>query len=224
LRSALESFKARQPVKAYVKALVSSNQVEDNKPVTATGAMEVLVEHDEAGLSVKWSQADLLRVGAEADKKNANPDSLAIIGQTMNSFEAPLMRSLLDQSPAMLRDLKTASLQSDAKDTLNGAALRKLVFKLSPALSESQKKSTKSISVTLTMWVNDSNTPVYSEEKTEFKGSRFFITFDSAEVHKKSYKVVGDRLVVTQLETTTSWNMPIAGSSLNTNKFTVTVL
>jgi hypothetical protein len=142
----------------------------------------------------------------------------------MDSFEAALMRSLLDQAGPILRDLKAASVQSDTKDTLNGAVLRKLVFKLNPALSESQKKSTKSISVTLNIWVNDANIPVYSEEKTDFKGSRFFISFDSTEVHKKSYQVVGDRLVVTQLETTIAWNVPIAGSTSTTNRFTVTVL
>jgi hypothetical protein len=55
------------------------------------------------------------------------------------------------------------------------------------------------------------------------KSSRFSSSFDSTEAHKKSYHVVGDRLVVTQLETSSAWSVPIAGSYSHTNKSTVTV-
>ena len=223
LRSALEKLKATQPIKARVKAEVSANAVDDSTPTTATGTMEVLVEHNESGIAVKWSQADLQRVREEADKKNGNPNSVPILRQTMDSFEAALMRSLLDQSGPILRDLKAASVQSDAKETLNGALLRKVVFKLNPVLSDSEKKSVKTISATLNIWINDASIPVYSEGRTDLKGSRFFISFDSAEAHKKSYQVVGDRLVVTHLETSSAWSVPIAGSYSHTNKFTVMV-
>lgn len=224
LRLTLNTFSAKQPIKARVKAMVTSNQVEDNKPITASGTMEVLVDHDASGISVKWSQADLLRIQEEADKKNADPDSLSILRQAMHSSDAASMRSLLDHSHPILRDLRTASVQSDTKESLDGAVLRKLVFKLDPTMSESQKKSVKSMSVTLNIWVNDANIPVYSEEKTEFKGSRFFISFDSNELQKRKYQVVGDRLVVTQLETTSSMSASIWGSTSTTNKYTVTIL
>jgi uncharacterized protein YejL (UPF0352 family) len=223
LRSVLEKFKATQPIKARVRGEISANIVDDSKPATASGSMEVLVEHNQAGIAVKWSQADLQRVREEADKKNGNPNSVPILRQTMDSFEAALMRSLLDQAGSMLQDLQSASVQSDARETLNGALLRKVVFKLNPALSESEKKSVKSISATLNIWLNHAGIPVYSEERTDLKGSRFFISFDSTETHKKSYQVVGDRLVVTQLETTGAWSVPIAGSLSHTNKFVVTV-
>jgi hypothetical protein len=141
----------------------------------------------------------------------------------MDSFEAALMRSLVDQSGPILRELKTATLESDAKETRNGAPLRKLVLKLNRTLSESEKKSVKTITTTLNLWLNDAGIPVCSEEKTDLKGSRFFISFDSTEAHKKSYQVVGDRLVVTQLETSSAWSVPIMGSYSHTNKFTVTV-
>jgi hypothetical protein len=223
LRSALEKLKATQPIKARIKAEISANVVDDSTPTTATGTMEVLVEHDESGIVVKWSQADLQRVREEADKKNGNPNNVPILRQTMDSFEAALMRSLVDQSGPILRELKTATVESDAKETRNGAPLRKLVLKLNRALSESEKKSVKTITTTLSLWLNDAGLPVCSEEKTDLKGSRFFISFDSTEANKKSYQVVGDRLVVTQLETSSAWSVPIMGSYSHTNKFTVTV-
>jgi len=223
LRSALEKLKATQPIKARVKAVVSANVVDDSTPSTATGTMEVLVEHNESGIAVTWAQADLQRVREESDKKNGNPNNVSILRQTMDSFEAALMRSLVDQSDRLLRDLKSATVESDAKETRNGAPLRKLVLKLNRTLSESEKKSVKTVSTTLNLWVNDAGIPVCSEEKTDLRGSRFFISFDSTEAHKKSYQVVGDRLVVTQLETSSAWSVPIAGSYSHTNKFTVTV-
>jgi len=223
LRSALEKLKATQPIKARVKAELSANAVDDGKPMAATGAMEVLVEHNESGIAVKWSQTDLQRVRQEAEKKTGNPNSVPILRQTMDSFEAASMRSLLDHSDQLLQDLQGASLQSDARDTLNGAPLRKLVIKLNPVLSESEKKSVKTITGTLNLWVNEACIPVYSEEKTDLKGSRFFISFDSNEAHKRSYQVVGDRLIVTHVETTSAWSVPIAGSLAHTNKFTVKV-
>jgi hypothetical protein len=223
LRSVLEKLKATQPIKARVKAEVSANVVDDSKPTTATGTMEVLVEHNESGIAVRWAQTDLQKVREEADKKNGNPNSVPILRQTMDSFEAALMRSLVDQSDRLLRDLQSATVESDAKETRNGAPLRKLVLKLNRALSESEKKSVKTISTTLHLWVNDAGIPVCSEEKTDLKGSRFFISFDSTEGNKKSYQVVGDRLVVTQLETSSAWSVPIMGSYSHTNKFTVTV-
>jgi hypothetical protein len=223
LRSALEKLKATQPITARVKAEVSANVVDDSTPTAATGTMEVLVEHNESGIAVKWTQADLEKVREEAGRKNGNPNSVPILRQTMDSFEAALMRSLVDQSDRLLRDLKSATVESEAKETRNGAPSRKLVLKLSRALSESEKKSVKTISTTLSLWVNDAGIPVYSEEKTDLKGSRFFISFDSTEGNKKSYQVVGDRLVVTQLETSSAWSVPIMGSYSHTNKFTVTV-
>jgi len=223
LRSVLEKLKATQPIKARVKAEVSANVVDDSTPSNAAGTMEVLVEHNESGIAVKWTQADLQKVREEADKKNGNPNSVPILRQTMDSFEAALMRSLVDQSGPILRELKTATLESDAKETRDGASLRKLVLKLNRTLSESEKKSVKTISTTLNLWLNDAGIPVCSEEKTDMKGSRFFISFDSTEGNKKSYQVVGDRLVVTQLETTSAWSVPIMGSYSHTNKFTVTV-
>jgi hypothetical protein len=223
LRSVLAKLKATQPIKARVKAEVSANVMDDSTPTTATGTMEVLVEHNESGIAVKWTQADLQKVREEADKKNGNPNSVPILRQTMDSFDAALMHSLLDQSDRLLRDLKDATVESDSKETRDGASLRKLVLKLKRALSESEKKSVKTISTTLNLWVNDVGVPVCSEEKTDLKGSRFFISFDSTEAHKKSYQVVGDRLVVTHLETSSAWSVPIAGSYSHTNKFTVTV-
>ena len=95
LRSALEKLKATQPIKARVKAEVSANVVDDSTPTTTTGTMEVLVEHNESGIEVKWTQADLQKVREEADKKNGNPNSVPILRQTMDSFEAALMRSLV---------------------------------------------------------------------------------------------------------------------------------
>jgi hypothetical protein len=223
LRSALEKLKATQPITARVKAEVSANVVDDSKPTTATGTMEVVVEHNESGIAVRWTQSDLQKVREESDKKNGSPNNVPILRQTMDSFEAALMRSLVDQSDRLLRDLQSATVESDAKETRNGAPLRKLVLKLNRTLSESEKKSVKTISTTLNLWINDVGLPVCSEEKTDLKGSRFFISFDSTEAHKKSYQVVGDRLVVTQLETSSAWSVPIAGSYSHTNKFTVTV-
>jgi hypothetical protein len=223
LRSALEKLKATQPIKARVKAEISANVVDDSTPSNATGTMEVLVEHNESGIAVKWSQADLQRVREEADKKNGNPNNVPILRQTMDSFEAALLRSLVDQSGPILRELKTATVESDAKEARNGAPLRKLVLKLNRTLSDSEKKSVNSITTTLSLWINDAGLPVCSEEKTDLKGSRFFISFNSTETNKKSYQVVGDRLVVTQLETSGAWSVPIAGSYSHTNKFTVAV-
>ena len=69
LQSALEKLKATQPIKARVKAEVSANVVDDSTPSNATGTMEVLVEHNDSGIAVKWTQADLQKVREEADKK-----------------------------------------------------------------------------------------------------------------------------------------------------------
>ena len=223
LRSALEKLKGTQPIKARVRAEVSANSTDDATPMTGTGKMEVLVEHNDSGIAVKWSQADLQKVREESHSKNGNTNSVLILRQTMDSFEAALMRSLLDQADRLLKDLEGATVQSEAKEALNGTPMRKLVLKLDASLSEAEKKSVKTITTTLDLWLNEASLPVYSEEKTERKGSRFFISFGSTETQKKSYQVVGDRLLVKQLETSNAWSVPIAGSYSQTNKFNVTV-
>jgi hypothetical protein len=121
--------------------------------------MEVLVEHTQSGITVMWSKADLQKVREEADKKNGNPNGVPILRQTVDSFEAALMRSLVDQSGPILRELKTATVETDAKETRNGAPLRRLVLKLNRTLSESEKKSVTTISTTLNLWVNDAGIP-----------------------------------------------------------------
>jgi len=223
LKNTLEKLNNRQPIRAQVKALTSSVTTEDKKATQASGSMEVTVDHNSSGVRILWSQDDLDRVRDEAVKGLKNPNLPNPLRGLMNSFNATTMDSLLAHSDDLLRTLSVSQLLSETPEARNGQTLRKLKFKVNKPLTEANRKSMKSYVDELTLWIDENGLPVASEEKTELKGSRFFIGFETSSLIKRSFRRVGDRLIVSDFESSSSNAISVMGTNSSTSRFIVTV-
>lgn len=223
LKTTLEKLNNRQPLRAQVKAVASSVSTEDKKATQASGSMEVTVDHTSSGLRIQWSQEDLERVRNEATQSLKSAESPSPLRGLMNSFNATTMDMLLAHSDDLLRTLSVSQLMSETPEVRNGQTLRKLQFKVTKPLTEANRKSMKSYLDELTVWVDETGLPLFSEEKTELKGSRFLIGFETRSWVKRSFRRVGDRLVVTDNESTNSNAISVMGTTSSKSRFIVTV-
>ncbi len=223
LKNTLEKLNNRQPIRAQVKAVSSSVATVDKKATQESGSMEVTVDHNSNGVRIQWTQDDMDRVRNESAQGLQNADLPNPLRGLMNSFNATTMDLLLAHSDDLLRTLSVSQLLNETPETRNGQALRKLKFKVNKPITEANRKSMKSYLDELTIWIDDSGLPVASEEKVELKGSRFLIGFESSSLVKRSFRRVGDRLIVTDNESVSSNAISIMGTTSNKSRFIVTV-
>lgn len=223
LKTALEKLNNRQPIRAQVKAYASTVSTEDKKATQASGSMDVTVEHNSNGVRILWSTEDLDRVREESEKALLNADTSTPLRSLMNSFSASTMDSLLAHGDDLTRLLMVSQLVSETSETRNGQPVRKLLFKVNRPLKESERKSMKSYVNELSIWIDENGIPVASVEKTELKGSRFLISFDVSTLVKRSFRRIGDRLVVSEFESNNKNSVSIMGTTNTQSRFTVAI-
>lgn len=224
LRSMLQKLQGQQPIQAKVKTIVFSENEEDKVKIKGSETMTITAEQTTSGLSIKWSQEDLLRLDKEVKENQKTPGRLSMVSRATNAFSAPLIKGLLSSSNSILRTLEDSKLTGESKEQWNGQAARLLVFSVTPTMSESQKKAMKSYAHTMKIWIDEMGVPLASEEKVDTKGSRFFISFSANTLEKELYKRVGDRLVITERESQNSSNVSVMGGNSSQTKFLVTIL
>ena len=126
------------------------------------------------------------------DKKATKP-----IEQTLQLLGVAELCAIASTAPAMLRELEQATFKSEAAETRDGKAVRRLSFESGiNTLSERDRKYAKEFKSILTIWIGPDGVPVASNRNLDLSGRAFVVvSFEMHENESRVFAVVGDRLV-----------------------------
>jgi alkyl sulfatase BDS1-like metallo-beta-lactamase superfamily hydrolase len=114
----------------------------------------------------------------------------------MDDLNATTLNDYLNAGQRMLRQLSQAELIDEKSVTLNGQSARQLSIKVTPALSEKDKKYIKEIEATAKIWLDADGWPIAAEHSVHLKGRALLvISFEQFEHHEFQYTRANGRLV-----------------------------
>lgn len=197
LRAALARLQGTTPLKASVDAHDWRRTGDGKDAQEHQGSVTIGLEDGPRGLQPLYARDLLARSDAELraavkDKKAGKP-----IEQTLGQLGIAELRLLASAAPALSREIDEAVFKSEAPDTLDGKAVRRLVFETGiDSLSDNDRKYAREFKSVLTVWIAADGTPVASNRHLDVSGRAFVvITFEQHDDQSRAFAVVGDRLV-----------------------------
>ena len=197
LRASLARLQGTTPLKASVDAHDWRRTGDGKDAQEHQGSVTIVLEDGPRGLQPLYGRDLLARSDAELrtavkDKKAGKP-----IEQTLGQLGIAELRLLASAAPALSREIDEAVFKNEAPDTLDGKAVRRLVFETGiDSVSDSNRKYVREFKSVLTVWIAADGTPVASNRHLDVSGRAFVvITFEQHDDQSRSFAVVGDRLV-----------------------------
>jgi hypothetical protein len=199
LRSRLEGLQSQEPVKASVELHLWRKSGSEKQPVVTQGKANAWVEDSAQGTKLFWSRGLLQQAAQEALEHSRNPEKTTPTRSALESLSALDVAEYLNSAGHLAQNLEKAQLQEDRADTLDGKPARLLVCKLSPAISEHDKKYIKEFEATAKIWLGEDGLPLATETKTKVRiRAMLVISIQSEESEAFRFQRVGKRLVTVQ--------------------------
>ena len=197
LHAALARLQGTAPLKATLDAHDWRRTGEGKALEEHQGTVGIGLEDGPRGLVAVYGRDLLARADAEQraavkDKKAAKP-----IEQTLGQVGVAELRAIASAAPALEREIDEATFRSEAADTVDGKAARRLVFESGiDSLPEKDRKYAKEFKSVLTVWIGADGTPLSCSRRLDLSGSAYVvIKFEMHDEQARSFAVVGDRLV-----------------------------
>ena len=199
LTAALARLPATSPVRARVDHRVRYTQgEEDDAP---WGSVHVAAGSGADGLRMAWSPAVLTRADQEERARRKDPEATTPTRDAISDLRPFAVARMLDAVPDMLRDLAGAQLVAERTEPLDGAPLRMLELKVTPAVASRDRKYVKDVEATTRIWLGADGVPVAEERRVLMKGRIFlFIGFEIEQRESLRFGRSGDRLVIVRQE------------------------
>ena len=199
LKTALGGLDGRDPVKARVEVGSVVRDGEALKEDHAAAAVAALVEDGPQGLTITWDRALLQTAAAESQAKSKDPNQSTRTGNSMDELKPTALSDYLNAPATVLRVLELARLVEEKEVAWEGRPARLLTFKLTPPLSEKDKKIIKEAEMTARLWLGADGLPVALETQFHAKGRALLvISFETTQKEEFRFSLTGRRLVVTR--------------------------
>ncbi|PTY08267.1 hypothetical protein DB347_01395 [Opitutaceae bacterium EW11] len=193
LKTVLSKLDGQEPLKAHVDYTVSSTSGDEDKKSAAKAAtVSAQIEAGPEGLRILWSRE---QIESAEDSTKSNPQ----VGRAMNELSATHLNGYLNGASEMLRNLERAQLTEEKSVSWESHPARLLVFKITPELSEKDRKYIKQLDTQARIWIGADGVPLAAEKELHVKGRALLvITFEQTEKEQYRFQRVGNRLVVVQ--------------------------
>lgn len=197
LRTTLAGLNGQEPVKASAAFVFWNRSGDDKAPVIEEAKIKAWAEDGPQGLRISWSRDLIQTVAAEMRARAEDPEKKTPTRRAMDELNATRLNDYLNAAPGMLLKLEQAQLVEEKAGTWQGKPARLLTFKLTPPLSDHDRKYIKELEVTAKVWLGADGIPVAAESRSRMKGRALLvITFESAEDEAFDFARVGNRLVI----------------------------
>jgi hypothetical protein len=197
LKAKLTTLQGGDAIRATLDHQSWSQSVEDKKPKVTQGRVNAQVEDGPQGLRMSLSRGLINQATQERRAQNADPEKTSPIRSALQGVDPLEIADLLNHAETLIQELNSAQLLEETPDGKGGRILK---LKLTPKMSESERKHIKKQEVTVTLTLNAEGLPIASESSISMKGSFFLISFEMSEKRRTTYSRIGNRLVATRLE------------------------
>ena len=203
LREALGKLRGAMPLRATVTARINATVREDSdKARVESGSASLVMEDGPQGLRLVYSPDVLARSSAERAAQRRDGKAPTPTSTAMARLDVGELAGMAQAAPELLRWLEVARLRSERRDTWNGAPARVLSLDLA---IDRESKHVRSASSTVDVWIDAQGRPLASKAVSSVSGRvMMVITFEARSTDDRVYAVVGDRLVVTRWESSSS--------------------
>ena len=202
LHGALARLQGQSPLKASVQAS-DWRRTGDGKDAKETqGQVAIGLDDGPRGLQPLYSRDLLGRINAEsraAIKDKSAPKPLA---QALAQLGIDDLQAMASAASALDLQVADAHFRAESADTWAGKPARKLLFEGSiDSVPESSRKYVRDFKLQLSVWIAPDGTPLASLRHLEVSGRALVVvSFEQHSDQRRSYAVVGDRLVATSDE------------------------
>jgi hypothetical protein len=194
LRTALLTTNGRDPLSMAVTFEVSNRSSDDKS--TAVAKVTAHVEEGPTGLTIKWPREIMEVAVAEQVAQSKDRNVRTPTRTAMDGLNATALNDYLHAGEQLLRVLGEATLLSEEAVTWQGHPARLLSLRVTPALSEKDKKYVKEIEMTVKIWLDAAGWPLAAEHSMHLRGRALLvINFEQTEHQEFRYERVNGRLV-----------------------------
>ena len=199
LKTALLSANGRDPLSMAVTFEVSNRSGDDKS--TAEAKVTAHVEEGPSGLTIKWPREILDVAVAEAAAESKDRNVRTPTRTAMDGLNATALNDYFHAGDQLLRVLGQASVVAEEAVTWQGHPARLLTLRVTPALSEKDKKYVKEIEMTVKIWLDETGWPLAAEHRMHLRGRALLvINFEQTEHQEFRYERAGGRLVARRHE------------------------
>lgn len=203
LKAALATLQGTAPLRVTVVAQVTSTtRDDDDKPVTTSGAATITAEDGPQGLRIAYPRDVMVKAMAEPSGRPGEGTARTATRNALNELDYSDVHSMVHAAEILLARLEKAKLKGEKADAWNGVPARLVSLDLeTPANQRFVDKQT----ATLDVWIDAAGRPLASRSQTTTKGSAFIVvSFETKSREDRVYAVVGDRLLVTRRDVSSS--------------------
>jgi hypothetical protein len=199
LKAQLHRLNGRDLVKASVAFEFSNRHGTAKKPVVEEGQATLLVEDGPEGLRLFWSREQIETADRELRDQTQDPDKTTPTRRAMELLSTTVLSDYFDGAGGLLRTLAQAQLVEEKSATWQGHPARLLVFKLTPRISEQDRKYIKELEATAKVWIGVEGIPLAAESWVRTKGRVILVIgFEFSEKEEFGFTRSGNRLIVTR--------------------------
>jgi hypothetical protein len=204
LRAALGRLNGREPIRAAVEVQLFTQTKEDGKPRPEQGKGTIRVEDGPEGLRVSYPRAALERVAEEERVHRVDPEKTTPTAAVLRELDANELAEVLSFAGPLATRLTHATVVDEHPDGTAGRPARLLVLKLSPTLTQAERKHVKESALSLKLWLGPDGVPFAAESILKVKAGFLLLTFNTETKERWDLARVGNRLVVTRHHQETS--------------------
>lgn len=223
LKTALQGLKGQAPIKGTVEVSTWRKSGEGKEATETAGQASAWVEDGAQGMKMQWSRSLLQQIEQEAQARKINSKAKTPATAGMGAMAPRTVSGMVHQAPELLRQLETATLTAETRETWNGRQVRALTFTVPlTGIGEKERKMVKDYKGTAKILLDDDGTPLALTRKTYTAGRAYVvITFNSDEEVTQTFAKVGDRLVCTRFESKNNQGGSETSQSVSTRSFKV---
>lgn len=194
LKTALGADTHHGPIKVLVTYRASAPD-EAEKP-DSPGKVTAQVEDSSAGLQITWARAIMDLAIAEDVARGKDRNLRTPTRSAMDALNVTTLNNYLNAGVQLATQLEYAELLEERETTWENQPARLLTLKITPPMSEKDKKYIKEMSVTGKLWLGADGWPLAAEQVVDVKGrAMLVITFEQHERQELRYMRTAGRLV-----------------------------
>jgi len=202
LKKGLQNYSAEGLLSAQLTVQQVKEEGEGEDKKISEGSIEVDITDHSKGVSIHYAEDLIQALTKEKNSRNKNPNLTTPMMDTAGHIDLAEINTLVSSHNELLRLLNIAELVTSKSLLYKGETAQLLEFKLSPPLSDKDKKYVKKISATFKLWIDSRAHPLASELDVKVKGRAFLVVgFSWSKLEKIEYHVLGDRLMASRKET-----------------------
>lgn len=206
LKAALQRAAASAPFRAGIEARTWRKVGEGTGATETVGQAGAVAELGARGLALVYARDAQARMDAELLARARDPEARTPVINALDELALRQVTTLVAPAPGLQRAIERALYKGERADTLQGRPVRVLSFDTPiTVLSERERKYAKKYASLLEVWIGADGMPLASRLRESSSGRAFLVvSFDTQQAEDKTYAVIGERLVVTRRETTSS--------------------